>query len=65
MKKEVLDCFKALPEGHEIHLITGKLEVGKSHSPAQHAASLVETKIAKLGAVDDTETYVPLEPIVK
>jgi hypothetical protein len=43
------------------------LEVEKSYvpPPPQHIASLVESKIAKLGAVHDTDTYVPLESVVK
>jgi hypothetical protein len=60
MKKKVMDRFKVLPEAREIHLITGKLEVEKScvHPSPQHTASLVETRIAKFGAVHDTDTSV-------
>jgi len=47
--------------------ILAELEVEKSfvNPPTHKIATLVETKIAKLGAVHDTDTYVPLESIVK
>ena len=72
-EKELMGKLMELPEVQAVHLLFGKadllaeLEVEKSyvHPPPQHIASIVETKISKLGAVHDTDTYVPLESIVK
>ena len=72
-EKEVMAKLLELPDVLGVYLLFGKadilaeLEVEKSyvHPPPQHIASLVETKIAKLSAVHDTDTYVPLESIIK
>jgi len=72
-EKEVMSKLLALPEVSGVYLLFGKadilaeLEVEKSfvNPPPKRIATLVETKIAKLGAVHDTDTYVPLESIVK
>ena len=71
--KELMRKLLELPEVRGVYMLFGKadvlaeLEVEKSyiHPPPQHIASLVETRIAKLGAVHDTDTFVPLESIVK
>jgi DNA-binding Lrp family transcriptional regulator len=71
--KELMRKLQDLQEVRGVYMLFGKadvlaeLEVEKSyvHPPPQHIASLVEGKIAKLGAVHDTDTYVPLESIVK
>ena len=71
--KELMGKLLGLPEVRGVYMLFGKadvlaeLEVERSYvqpSP-QHIASIVETRIAKLGAVRDTDTYVPLESIVK
>ncbi len=62
-----------VPEVRGVYLLFGKadvlaeLEVEKSmiNPPPQRIASIVETRIAKMSAVHDTETYVPLESIIK
>jgi anthranilate phosphoribosyltransferase len=72
-EKELMSKLLALPEVRGVYLLFGKadvlaeLEVEKSfvNPPPKRIASIVETKIAKLGAVHDTDTYVPLESIVK
>jgi len=72
-EKEVMSKLLALPEVSGVYLLFGKadllaeLEVEKSfvNPPPKRIATLVETKIAKLGAVHDTDTYVPLESTVK
>jgi hypothetical protein len=71
--KELMNKLLELPEVRGVYMLFGKadvlaeLEVEKSyvHPPPQHIATLVESKIAKLGAVYDTDTYVPLESVVK
>ena len=72
-EKGLMSKLMALPEVRGVYLLFGKadvlaeLEVEKSfvNPPPKKIASLVENKIAKLGAVHDTDTYVPLESIVK
>ncbi len=72
-EKELMGKLLALPEVRGVYLLFGKadvlaeLEVEKSfvNPPTKKIASLVENKIAKLGAVHDTDTYVPLESIIK
>ena len=72
-EKELMGKLLALPEVSGVYLLFGKadllaeLEVEKSfvNPPPRKIASLVETKIAKLSTVHDTDTYVPLESIVK
>ena len=62
-----------VPEVLGVYLLFGKadvlaeLEVEKSmiSPPPQHIADIVENQIAKMPAVHDTETYVPLESIIK
>jgi len=62
-----------VPEVRGVYLLFGKadvlaeLEVEKSmiSPPPQHIADIVENRIAKLPAVHDTETYVPLESMLK
>ena len=71
--KELMHKLLEIPEVCGVYMLFGKadvlaeLEVEKSyvHPPPQHIAALVETRIAKLGAVHDTDTYVPLESIIK
>ena len=56
-----------------VHLLFGKADIlaeldsEKSlvHPPPQHVANIVQSKISKLGGVRDTDTYVPLESIIK
>jgi Lrp/AsnC ligand binding domain len=62
-----------VPETRGVYLLFGKadvlaeLEVEKSmiNPPPQRIANIVENRIAKMQAVHDTETYVPLESIIK
>lgn len=71
--KELMGKLLALPEVRGVYLLFGKadvlaeVEVERSfvNPPTKKIASLVETQIAKLGSVRDTDTYVPLESIVK
>ena len=71
--KELMRKLLTIPDVCGVYLLFGKadvlaeLEVEKSyvHPPPQRIASLVENEIGKLGAVHDTDTYVPLESIVK
>lgn len=71
--KELMRKLLEIPEVSGVYMLFGKADVlaelwvEKSyvHPPPQRIASLVETRIAKLGAVHDTDTYVPLESIVK
>lgn len=72
-EKELMNKLLTFPEVRGVYLLFGKadvlaeLEVEKSfvNPPPRRIATLVETRIAKLGAVHDTDTYVPLESIVK
>jgi DNA-binding Lrp family transcriptional regulator len=72
-EKELMKKLLTFPEVRGVYLLFGKadvlaeLEVEKSfvNPPPKRIATLVETRIAKLGAVHDTDTYVPLESIVK
>ena len=71
--QDLMHKILEVPEVRGVYMLFGKanilaeVEVEKSFiNPApQHIASIVETKIAKLPAVFDTETYVPLESIIK
>ena len=71
--KELMTKLIALPDIRGAHRLFGKadllveLEVAKSfvHPPPQHISSLVETQISRLPGVRDTDTYVPLESIMK
>ncbi len=47
--------------------LLAEIEVEKSmiNPPPQRIANIVETRIGKLPDVHDTETYVPLESMVK
>ena len=62
-----------LPEVRGVYMLFGKadvlaeLEVEKSliNPPPQHIADIVETRIAKMEPVHDTQTYVPLESMIK
>jgi hypothetical protein len=71
--KELMNKLLEIPEVRGAYMLFGKadvlaeLEVEKSYvqPPPQRIASLVEGRIAKLGAVHDTDTYVPLESVVK
>jgi len=47
--------------------VLAELEVEKSlvNPPTNKIAQLVETRIAKLKMVHDTDTYVPLESMIK
>jgi len=72
-EKEVMGRLLQLPEVVGVHLLFGKADLlaeinaEKSfvHPPPQHIANLVQTKIGRLNAVHDTDTYVPLESITK
>jgi DNA-binding Lrp family transcriptional regulator len=71
--KELMGKILELPEVLGVYLLFGKadvlaeLEVEKSFidPPPQRVATIVETKIAKMHAVHDTDTYVPLESFIK
>lgn len=72
-EKELMNRLRQLPEITGVHLLFGKADLlaeinaQKSfvHPPPQHIATLVQTKISKLNGVFDTDTYVPLESIMK
>lgn len=72
-EKELMNKLLQIPEITGVHLLFGKadllaeLSAEKSlvHPPPQHIANLVQTKISKLNGVHDTDTYVPLESIMK
>jgi hypothetical protein len=71
--EELMSKLMEIPEVYGVHLLFGKadvlteLVVEKSLvNPApQHIANIVETRIAKFDAVHDTDTYVPIESIIK
>jgi len=71
--KELMGKLLGFPEVRAVYMLFGKadvlaeLEVEKSfiNPPPQRIADIVETKIGKLGAVHDTDTYVPLESLIK
>jgi hypothetical protein len=71
--KELMVKMLSIPEVRAVYLLFGKadvlaeLEVEKSfiNPPPKRIAQLVETKIGKLGMVHDTDTYVPLESVIK
>jgi DNA-binding Lrp family transcriptional regulator len=56
-----------------VHLLFGKADIlaelvtekSLAWPPPQHIASIVQSKISKLNGVRDTDTYVPLESIMK
>jgi DNA-binding Lrp family transcriptional regulator len=72
-EKDLMSRLLQIPEVTGVHLLFGKadllteLNAEKSviHPPPQHIANLVQTKISKLSGVHDTDTYVPLESIMK
>ena len=72
-ENELINKLLTLPEVSGVHLLFGKadllteLNAEKSfiHPAPQHIASLVQTKIGRLSGVHDTDTYVPLESVVK
>lgn len=72
-QKELMTKLIEMPDVRGVHRLFGKadllaeLEVAKSivHPPPQHISKLVETQISKLPGVRDTDTYVPLESIIK
>lgn len=72
-EKELMAKLLQIPEVYGVHLLFGKADVlaelivekSMVNPPPQRIAELVETRIAKLGAVHDTDTYVPLESTVK
>jgi DNA-binding Lrp family transcriptional regulator len=71
--KELMSKLLALSEVRGVYMLFGKadvlteLEVEKSliNPPPQHIADIVETRISKMPAVHDTDTYVPLESMIK
>ena len=71
--KELMGRLLEIPEVRGVYMLFGKadvlaeLEVEKSfvNPPPKKIAQLVETRIAKLGMVHDTDTYVPLESLIK
>ncbi len=71
--KELMEKLLVFPEVRGVYMLFGKadvlaeLEVEKSfiNPPPQRIAEIVETRIARLGAVHDTESYVPLESLIK
>jgi DNA-binding Lrp family transcriptional regulator len=70
---ELMRKLLEVPEVRGVYMLFGKadvlaeLEVEKSliSPPPQHIADIVETRIAKMQPVHDTETYVPLESMIK
>ena len=70
---ELMRKLLEVPEVRGVYMLIGKadvlaeLEVEKSliNPPPQHIADIVETRIAKMQPVHDTETYVPLESMIK
>ncbi len=70
---ELMRKLIEVPEVRGVYMLFGKadvlaeLEVEKSliNPPPQHIADIVETRIAKMQPVHDTETYVPLESMIK
>ena len=72
-ERELMSRLLQLPEVSGVHLLFGKadilaeLDAERSfvHPPPQHIATIVQTKISRIGGVHDTETYVPLESIIK
>ena len=71
--KELMTKLLTIPEVVGVHLLFGKadvlaeVEVEKSfvHPPPQRIANLVETQISKFQGVRDTDTYVPVDSIIK
>ena len=71
--KALMEELMKIPEVCGVHLLFGKadvlteLMVEKSmvNPPPQRIAEIIETRIGKLNAVHDTDTYVPLESIIK
>jgi len=71
--KELMTRLLTLPEVVGVHLLFGKadvlaeVEVEKSfvNPPPQRIANLVESKISKFPGVRDTDTYVPVDSIIK
>jgi len=71
--KELMNRLLEIPEVQGAYMLFGKadvlaeLEVEKSfvNPPTKKIAQIVETKIGKLGMVHDTDTYVPLESVIK
>jgi DNA-binding Lrp family transcriptional regulator len=71
--QELMRKILEVPEVRGVYMLFGKanllaeLEVDKSmiNPPPQRIANIVETRIGKLPDVHDTETYVPLESMVK
>lgn len=72
-EKGLMNKLLEVPEVQAVHLLFGKadllaeLEVEKSliSPPPQRIANIVETRIAKFDAVHDTDTYVPVESVIK
>jgi len=72
-ERELMDKLFQVPEVCGVHLLFGKsdvlaeLEVEKSFvsPPPRRIANIVETRVARLSGVHDTDTYVPLESVMK
>lgn len=72
-EQDLMKRLLEVPEVVGVHLLFGKadllaeLEVEKSFvsPPPRRIANIVETRVAKLSAVHDTDTYVPLESVIK
>jgi DNA-binding Lrp family transcriptional regulator len=72
-EKDLMSKLLTIPEVVGVHLLFGKadvlaeVEVEKSfvHPPPQRIASLVKARISKFQGVRDTDTYVPLDSIIK
>ncbi len=72
-EKQLMNKLLEISEVRAVHLLFGKadllaeLEVEKSfiNPPPQRIASIVETRIAKFDAIHDTDTYVPVESVIK
>jgi DNA-binding Lrp family transcriptional regulator len=70
---DIMRKIREIPEVRGAYLLFGKsdilveLEVEKSmiNPPPQRVANIVETRIAKMPAVHHTQTFVPLESIIK
>jgi DNA-binding Lrp family transcriptional regulator len=72
-EKELMSKLLQIPDIIATHLLFGKadllaeLNTEKSfvHPTPQHIANLVQTRISKLPGLRDTDTFVPLESIMK
>lgn len=72
-EKELMTKLMQIPEVYATHLLFGKADVlaelivekSMVNPPPQRIAELVANRVGKLNAVFDTDTYVPVESIIK